>query len=133
MGNLGQYQFLTTVAKKVGGPAALLVVTAISGWFVGRVTEAGGKKIAKVAKSKRTKHSEPIPDSDQIFTVHTAGDATGELKFQVDDEYRVLERNKDAVLIEVLSNADNPYFVSSEILASLSDFPADEASAETRF
>lgn len=127
MGNLGQYQLLTTVAKKVGGPVALLVITGISGWFVGRVTEAGGKEVVKVAKSKRTKRSAPIAASDQIFTVHTDGDATSELMLDVDNEFRVLERDKDAVLIEVLGNADNPYFVSSEILASLSDFPADEA------
>ena len=127
MGNLGSYQLFTTVAKKVGGPVVLLVGTAIGGWFVGRVTEVGGKKIVKVAKSKLTKRSAPTAASARIFTVHTDGDATSELKFHVGDEYRVLERDKDAVLIEVLDNADNPYFVSSGILASLSDFPADEA------
>lgn len=127
MGNLGNYQLLTMVAKKVGGPVVLLVGTAIGGWFVGRVTEVGGRKVVKVAKSKLTKRNAPTPASGRTFTVHTDGDATSELKFHVDDEYRVLERDKDAVLIEVLGDADNPYFVSSEILASISDFPADEA------
>ena len=127
MGNLGQYQLLTTLAKKVGGPAVLIVGTAIGGWFVGRVTEVGGKKVVKVAKSKLTKRRAPVAASGRIFTVHTDGDASSELKLHVDDEYRVLERDKDAVLIEVLDNANNPYFVSGEILASISDFPADKA------
>jgi len=128
MGNLGQYQLLTTVAKKVGGPAILLVGTAIGGWFIGRLTEVGGKQIVRVAKSKFTKRSGPeVTPARIIFTVHTDGDATSELKLHVNDEYRVLERDKDAVLIEVLDNANNPYFVSGEILASISDFPADKA------
>ena len=131
MGNLGYYQLLTTVAKKVGGPVVLIVGTAATGWAVGRVAEAGGKKAVKVAKSKQTRGNANVPESDPIFTIHTDGDASSQLKLHVGAQYRVLERDENAVLIEVLGNTDNPYFVSSEILSRLSDFPeAKDAKSE---
>ena len=34
MGNLGAYQVMTTIAKKVGGPTVLAVVTAAAGYVV---------------------------------------------------------------------------------------------------
>ena len=43
--------------------------------------------------------------------------------FRVGDEYRVLECDEDAILIEVLGDPNNPYFVSGALLATISDFP----------
>lgn len=41
MGNLDTYQAMTSLAKKVGGPKALLAATAVAGYVVIRNAEAG--------------------------------------------------------------------------------------------
>ena len=45
MGNLGAYQWVTTISKKVGGPFQLLGITALGGYVVFRGLEAGGKYV----------------------------------------------------------------------------------------
>ena len=42
MGNLGWYQVMTKLAKKVGGPISLFAITATGGYLIGRTAEAGG-------------------------------------------------------------------------------------------
>jgi hypothetical protein len=44
MSNLGTYQIMTTIAKKVGGPISLAIGTLITGYCIGRTAEAGIKK-----------------------------------------------------------------------------------------
>lgn len=122
MGNLGLYQVMVTVAKKVGGPLVLAVGTAVGGWAIGRGAEAGGKEIAKRVKAARQKTAESS-EAAVTFTVAIDADCGGGLTLHAGDEFRVLSRHGDAVLIEVLEDADNPYFVSTETLVNISDFP----------
>ena len=49
---------------------------------------------------------------------------------RVGDEYRVLECDGGAILIEVLDDPDGPYFLSAEFLRTVSDFPTDDAAEE---
>jgi hypothetical protein len=129
MSNLGAYQTITTVIKALGGPkkalsiilGGTLAVGGIGGSFV-----PGAYQRVKAAVKKRTARNST---TGQMFTVHTDrdGDDRREPKLRVGDQYCVLERDGDAVLIEVLGNVDNPYFVSREILSTISDFPANEA------
>ena len=44
MNNLGLYKVMTTLAKKVGGPLNLLILSVSGGYGIGRLTEAGIKK-----------------------------------------------------------------------------------------
>jgi hypothetical protein len=122
MCNLGPYQVMTTVAKKVGGPLVLVVGTAVSGWAIGRGAEAGSKGILKRVKVSRQKKAKDARDSAAIFTVTTEADCGGGLTLHVGDRFHALSRDDDAVLIEVLDDADNPYFVSAEILLTVSDY-----------
>ena len=71
MGNLGNYQLMTTIAKKVGGPVGLLIVTLGSGYIVGRTTEAGGKKAFKVWVAALKKRNTPCATRGQLFRVVT--------------------------------------------------------------
>jgi len=70
--------------------------------------------------------SEPLRSKGQVFTVLRDGETGKDLTFQSGDRYRVLERDGDAVLVEVIGRTDNPHFVSGEFLATISDFPAEE-------
>ncbi len=126
MGNLGHYQDMTTLAKKLGGPAALLLATLGSGYVLGRGLEAGGKKAFKAAVAAFKKRNTPCATKGQLFSVVTDGEDNRGLKLSAGDEYRVLECDGDAILIEVLNGPDNPHFVSGEFLATISDFPATD-------
>ncbi len=117
--NLGLYQWMTTVAKRVKGPAVFLAGVAFVGWGTGRLIEAGGKGIHRIVKGRRDRTATELP----VFTV-TAESSSGDLTLHVGDRFRAMERDGDAVLIEVLGNSNNPYFVSAALLETISDFPA---------
>jgi hypothetical protein len=118
MGNLGAYQSMTELAKRVGGPKWLGVVTLIAGYVFFRPTEAGVKKIWKLARGS----SGTCETKGQVFAATSAGECD-DLTLHAGDQIRVLESDGDAVLIEVVGDTRSPYFVSSEFLRSVSDFP----------
>ncbi|MFD6818796.1 hypothetical protein ACFWC5_00295 [Streptomyces sp. NPDC060085] len=122
MGNLGGYQVMTTLAKKVGGPAALAVVTAVSGWAIVRGAEAGLKGGFRAAK----KRNAPCSTKGQVFDVVSDGEDGKGLVLRAGDRYRVMECDGEAILIEVLGGTNNPYFTSAQFLASVSGFPTAE-------
>lgn len=118
-GNLGAYQLMTTLAKRVGGPVALAVATAVGGYVIVRPAEAGVKKIIQRLRTANT----PCSAKWCVFTVTCDGQDGNGLDLHSGDEYRVLECDADAILIEVLGAPDNPHFVSAQFLATVSDFP----------
>lgn len=122
MGNLRSYQTMTTLAKRVGGPVALGALTFVSGYLVIRPGEAGVKKAARSIK----KRSAPCATKGQVFLATSDGDDSG-VKIRVGDTYQVLERDGDAILVEVLGDPSSPHVVSSKFLRSISDFPQDGA------
>ncbi|WP_198413220.1 hypothetical protein [Micromonospora sediminimaris] len=117
---------MTSLAKTLGGPKALLFATLGGGYVLGRATEAGGKRAIKAWMAALKKRNTPCETKGQLFRVVTDGEDSG-LKLGAGDEYRVLECDADAILIEVVNNPDNPYFVSSEFLTTISDFPGEGA------
>lgn len=122
VGNLGGYQTMTTLAKKVGGPVALAVVTAVSGWAIGRGAEAGGK----AAKAAAKKRNAPCSTKGQVFDVVSDGEDGEGLALRAGDRYRVMECDGEAILIEVLGGTNNAYFMSAQFLTSVSGFPTTE-------
>lgn len=121
MGNLGAYQIMTTAAKKVGGPAKLAVGVAFGGYIILRTAEGAIKTgIKKITKHKET--NEIIMNDSRLFVVNENGESNEGLKFNISDTYRVLEKDGDAVLIEKIGDANNPYFVSEELLRKISDY-----------
>lgn len=133
MSNLGGYQWVTTLIKSLGGPEAALkkAVAAASGLVViggaaGAAAVLGGQKAVKSFKAKLDKKNTPCPTQGQLFVVLSDGEDGDGLKLIAGVEYRVLECDGDAILIEVLDDGDNPYFVSGEFLATISDFPAED-------
>ena len=126
MGNLGFYEKMTTLAKKFGGPKKLLAVVVVTSYAVLRPVEAAVKKGVKEVVRAMKKRSAPCATKGLVFRATSDGEASG-VKIRVGDEYRVLECDGDAILIEVLGDPNNPYFVASKFLRSISDFPQDDA------
>jgi hypothetical protein len=125
--NLGFYQDMTKLAKKVGGPVALAVITAAGGYIVGRTGElgvvTGVKQVAKKVRTAGTKRARKVAMLP-IFTVHTGADCGGGLMMTPGQQFRVIGRDGD--MVEVANVGDkNPYYVvSAELLATISDYSA---------
>lgn len=111
---LGLYQTAVVWMKKVGGPERFIALTMASGYLVGRAVEAGVKTVVKAAKKPK---NTPLP----IYTIHTPA-TSDDLPFAIGDIFHVLEVVKDGALIEKIGDTNNPYFVSVELLRSISDY-----------
>lgn len=123
VGNLGNYQVMTTLAKRVGGPVLLGLVTLGTGYFVGKTAEVGGKRGFSALMNAIRKRSAPCPVKNEVFVVRTDGTDDQGLEFRTGAEYRVLECSDDAILVELVGSDDNPHVVSDAFLATISDFP----------
>lgn len=121
MGNLGLYQTMTTLAKKLGGPIQLAATVAVGGYLILRTAEAGVKLGINKAKSIKTKPKSDL-ENEEYYIVNSQGISNEGVKFNIGDKFRVLETDKDAVLIEIVGNENNPYFASSDFLKSISDY-----------
>lgn len=125
MSNLGGYQVFTTLAKKVGGPGNLIALIAGGGAIVGGIAVKCGEFAVKKGKQaivNRKKNDSSI-NSDTIYTVEREAESNEGLRFKVGDSFRVLECDGDAILIELIENKNNPYFVSEKLLKEISNYP----------
>lgn len=122
MSNLGMYQWFTTTAKKVGGPEKLILLIAAGGYGVFRIVEAGGKfTIKKIKKgidgrSKKKLESYPICKVKEKYLVDD------KVVVEVGDEIRVRAVDGEAVLIEIIGDKNNPYYIDLSILKKITDY-----------
>lgn len=130
MSNLGGYEQITRMIKSVGGPKnAKRLTVAVGGvvFALGGITFAGGQKLYKIAKEQSQSKTVPYALAGKIFDITVDGKDVNGLKLIAGRQFRVLERDGDAVLIELIGDPDNPYIVWSRFLESVSNFPSDEA------
>lgn len=121
MSNLGAYQWITTACKRVGGVKNFVLLTMASGAVIYKSGEVAVKHCVK--KIKTIKSDKRLIEIDEkIYIVTSPGKSNDGLEFVLGDQFRVLETDGDAVLIEKIGDADNPYFVSAELLESISDY-----------
>lgn len=140
MSNLGGYQVITTLIKRVGGPENAMKLAAAAGGLLlvaGGAAHAGIQKATPALKKKaeqlietwRSREGATGELAGSVYTVTAAAESDQGVSFDVGDTFRVLERDADAVLIELIGNDDNPWVISADLLAEISDFPADPNSA----
>lgn len=120
MSNLGGYQRLTAIAKKVGGPTNLVLLIAGSGAVVYKGGEILVRKAIKNVNKLYAENSSEI--SSQIYIVNKQGVSNENLVFELGDRFKVLEFDGDAILIEKIGDSNNPYVVSSEFLEKISNY-----------
>lgn len=126
MSNLGGYQVLTTIAKKVGGPGKLIALIVGGSAVVGALAVEGGKIAFKKGKETvayfKEKSNKLYKNAQVKYIIKQDGESNEGLKLKTGDSFRVLESDGDAVLIELIGNKNNPYFVSKELLEQISDY-----------
>ena len=123
MSNLGLYQTMVTLAKRVGGPAKFMALL-VGGGAVAGGTVVKGVDLAKNAISAKREADARKIQSLRTYVVRSDGTSNEGLAFQAGDEFKVLERDGDAVLIERIGDEGNPYFVSAGFLGEISDYEA---------
>ena len=122
MSNLGAYQWITSASKKVGGPVNLLLLTGATGAVIGKLCEIGLKKgVAAINARILSKYKSDDP-MEKIYSVTATGENKEGVIFVVGDQYKVLERDNDSVLIEKIDDVNNPYFVSVDFLRTVSNY-----------
>lgn len=117
MSNLGDYQRVVQLAKKVGGPKRLAGITLALGFGVFRGVEAGGKYVIRRMNTPTV----PRISTGKVFDVNRDGSCTG-LDLKAGDQFRVLACDDDAILIERLGDAGSPYMVSEAFLIAVSNY-----------
>ena len=129
MSNLGTYQWATTNAKKVGGMGRFLTIIAGVSFTIGALhvqifnpLKKAIKKAVTRKKQNPRRKTEKERENSVIYTVISEGESNEGLKFNVGDKFAVLESDGDAVLIEKHGDDNNPYFVSAELLKTISDY-----------
>lgn len=119
MSNLGWYQIMTTLAKKVGGPKRLALLIATGGYAVIRLGEAGVTKVVRnIHVEKKAKNGVELKE----YVVKKEGTSNEGVMFNVGNTFRVLEADGDAVLVEIVGDDNNPYFVDAGLLKEISDY-----------
>lgn len=121
MSNLGGYQTMTTMAKKCGGPAKFVFVIAVGGYVVFRTGELVSKRCIKRICNHNEKKKVTLEAAKTYNIIKSATSNEG-VVFQVGDTCRVLGRDDDSILVELIGADNNPYFVSADFLGSISDF-----------
>lgn len=117
MSNLGGYKTIVVWSKKVGGPVNLLfIVFSLGGIFVKLVDI-----IWKSVKSRAEKN-DGIETPTVIYTVMKDAENSKGFSMKKGYQFKVWGRDKDATIIEILNDTNNPYCVSAKWLASISDF-----------
>lgn len=125
MSNLGWYQLLTILAKKLGGPKNLIAVIGSTGLVIGSVGTLAAVKIKDRLNKTQIKNKEKELFSTEYIVLNDGVSNEG-LRFCTGDRFRILQKDGDAVQIELIGNDDNPYFVSDKFLSSISNYSYDK-------
>ena len=121
MSNLGAYQWMTSTAKTVGGPVDFLILVGAVGAVIYKGSEITVKGCMKTIKTRKaTKPT--LGAKEKLYSVTSSGKSNEGLEFVIGDQFRVLEADGNSVLVEKIGDGNNPYFVSSELLYTISDY-----------
>lgn len=136
MSNLGDYEKIVKLIKMVGGPARAKALTAVAasglvvaGGYLHKGIQNAGPLVRNWTGSLK-RSDEP---SGPSYTVHTSATDGQGLEFTVDDVFRILERDDDSVLIEIIGRDDNPWVVSAGFLEQISEFAGPDHSSNEGF
>lgn len=121
MSNLGWYQIIVEISKKVGGPKRLIALLISGGVIAGGLLNSGCMKLKKKIVEELNKRKS-IEERAIVYTVNSEGRSNEGLEFSVGETFKILETDGDAGLIEKVDDDNSPYFVSLKFLSTISDY-----------
>lgn len=123
MSNLGLYQTMVTLAKRLGGPGRFMATLVGGGVLFGVAATKSFEKAMEASSAKKEEDAK-IVQSMRTYVVNSDGVTNEGLSIHGGDKFKVLERDGNAVLIEILGDENSPYFVAAEFLEGISDYQA---------
>ena len=120
MSNLGDYQKIVEASKKVGGPKNVLAIAAGTGIALGA---AAATTVIKVLDGRKAKKSEEAESTkrDKVYTI-TAPANLDKIPLTTGANFKVVARDRDAVIIDIAGDDNNPYVVDYDLLQCISDY-----------
>ncbi len=116
-GNLGWYQTIVTLSKKVGGPKQLIALLVSGGAALGIAIENLIKQLVKLAKDHSGNQEQTSDASnDEYVAVESYSDEHG-LVLAPGDTIQVISAIDDeALLVTKVGDENSPYVLSQELL-----------------
>jgi hypothetical protein len=123
-GNLGGYQVITTVVKRLGGPSkALFKAVGAIGYRIGKQKGADEAVAAMTVQAERIDTTDASENPSRVTATKeylvtksiTSNDGT---YFAPGDRLRVMDSDGDAVMVERIGDANSPYWISRDFLES---------------
>lgn len=118
MGNLGGYQIITNLAKKLGGPLNLIIVSGLGGYILLRSGEFG---ITKIIKNNKCIKESQLKYKNQVFNITRSRKDSSGLQFNIGEQFHILEFDGEVVLIKKTTDNSIPCFISTDFLKTISD------------
>lgn len=125
MSNLGAYQKMTTLAKKVGGPCNLGAGIFTAGVLVSGCV-VGGIKLFFDKRKKSKEELKRIRKEAVVYEVHKDTVTNEGIELKKGYKFKVLNRDGDVALVEILGHNDNPFIISADLLYLVSDYRYNE-------
>ncbi len=120
MSNLGMYQTIVVLAKKMGGPKNFIGCLLVAGGVAGSAITAGISKINNGLKKKSVNSSQ---DAITLYPYEILKNGKEKkLSVKKKDRFRVVDSDDDVIFIEKLSDPGSLYAFSIRFLEDVSDF-----------
>lgn len=127
VGNLGGYQVITTLIKKLGGPkragfalvAAFVGTNAATGILSYRAGKANGEAGPSVPSTLGAGAEPSCPANGSEHVVSRAATSNDGTTFSPGERLRVMDSDGDAVMVERIGDEGSPYWVSRGFLESI--------------
>lgn len=120
MSNLGMYQTIVVMAKKVGGPKNLIAGLLAVGGFAGAGISMLISKINKGLKKNSVNSSQ---DAITLYPYEFLKSGKEQnLSVKKKDRFRVIDSDEDVIFIEKLSDPGSLHAFSISFLKDVSDF-----------
>lgn len=121
MSNLGWYQSMVEVAKKVGGPKNLFFLIFGGGVATGLTGVEIVKIIKKIIGKLRRSTDNGKINKAVIYKIKRDSTSNEGLKLKKGEKIRLLAIDGDAVFIERIDDINSPYVVSKNFIMPLVD------------
>lgn len=116
MGNLGLYQWFTTMAKKVGGVDKLIAMFVGGGVLAGSALTNLCRSIMDKRKTLKSLGTYSVIKDIDIEKIN--------LSFRCGDKITVFAIDNDAVLIIKNGDQSNPFFIAIDVLKNCTTYKA---------
>lgn len=121
LSNLGWYQKITQISKKLGGPKNFIASVFGIGVVVGGTAAVFGNSLVKHLTNKKADEEEKLK-SQIIYKVLKNGKSNEGLILKEGDLFKVIEKDGDVGLIEILEDNNNPHYISLSYLKLISNY-----------